>query len=79
VRGRLAAGLTIFAVARDGDRLNGLLRLGIDPDEPNVLQTVDTPDPIPWTETSTLVVTRVERGRATSRAWPMLDEVRGYP
>lgn len=79
VRGATGRPLTVFAIIRDADRLEGLVRLGVNPSEDTAEQRIDTPQTIPWTETTTLTVTWIGTGRTTSRAWAMVDEVREYP
>jgi hypothetical protein len=79
VRGDLSRPLTVFGVVRDGTRLEGLIRVGVGPEQSRAEQTLDTPERLPWTETTTLAVTRTEPGKTTSKAWPMVEEVRAYP
>lgn len=79
VRGTPKGPLTVFGVVRDADRVDGLVRVSIDPAQPEAEQTLDTPERLSWTRTTTLAVSWVEPGKTTSRAWPMVDEVRAYP
>lgn len=79
VRGELSRPVTAFAVVRDDGRIEGILRVGLDPGGVGVAQTLDTPEALTWTPSSTITVTRLEPGRTLSKAWAFAEEVREYP